>query len=123
MNYWEEVKRIQIKMRSGSIWTAEATEIIDKITEKRGFYFRLGGVSRAVPIEEIRNMLSEIKKKGGHDAEVAVMEEHYKDAGNFVNGDKLEEAEIAERKAELEQVVQQLEIEVDEYLRKHKSKE
>jgi hypothetical protein len=120
MNYWEEVKRIQIKMRSVSILTAEATAIIDGITAKHGYYFRVGGIYRAVPIEEIRHMISEIKKMGGHDAEATAMEEAYKDAGNFVNGDKLEEAEIAEKKTELEQVVRQLVIEVDEYLRTYK---
>ena len=123
MNYWEEVKRIQVKMRSASIWTAEASEIIDRITEKHGYYFRVNSIFRAVPIEEIRQMIAEAKKSGGNEAEIAAVEEVYKDAGSFVIGDKLEEAEVTERQAELEKIVRRLEVEVDEYLQAHKTKE
>jgi hypothetical protein len=68
-------------------------------------------------------MITEIKKIGGGDAEVAALEYLNRDAGSFVSGDKLEEAEIAAKQTELEQVVRQLEIEVDEYIQAHKSKD
>jgi hypothetical protein len=43
MNYWDEVKRIQIKLKSAlSIPTGPATAIIDGITSKYGYLFLVG---------------------------------------------------------------------------------
>ncbi|GHV19471.1 hypothetical protein FACS189494_01160 [Spirochaetia bacterium] len=79
--------------------TDNATEVIDGITEKYGYYFRIDNkIYRAVPIEEIRQTLSKLKEKGGHDLEVAAFEKMYKDAGDFVHADRLEESEITEKK-------------------------
>jgi hypothetical protein len=120
MNYWDEVKRIRNAVRADSGWSIsleQASKIIDGITEKYGYYFRVDSIFRAVPIAEIEGMIAGLKKRGGNKAlYAAAMEEVYKDAGSFVNGDKLEGAEITARKTELEQVIRQLEIEVDEYL-------
>jgi hypothetical protein len=63
MSYWDEVKRIQVSMRTVSIYTEEATKIIDGITAKQGYLFRVDSIYNAVPIAEIRQLLSEIKKK------------------------------------------------------------
>jgi hypothetical protein len=122
MNYWEEVERIERKLKRVLYSTGAAFEVIDKITEKYGYYFRIGNnIYRAVPIEEIRQTLSELKERGGHDLEVAAFEKMYKDAGAFVHADRLEESEITRKKAELEQVIHHLEIEADEYLQTHKT--
>jgi hypothetical protein len=124
MNYWDEVERIRNAIRADSGWSLsleQVYKIIDGITERNGYYFRMDSIFRAVPIAEIQHMISEMKKRGGDAARHAeAMEEYYKDAGSFVNGEKLEEAEITARKTELEQIVRRLEIEAGEYLRGHK---
>jgi len=119
MSYWDEVKRIQVSMRSASIYTEEATEIIDGITGKHGYIFSINSIYNAVPIEEIRRIISEAKKRGGNDAAMAAeMEEAYKDTGSFVVGEELTETEITENKTALDNVIRQLETEVSEYLKK-----
>jgi hypothetical protein len=121
MNYWDEVKRIRNVVRADSGWSIsleQASKIVDGITEKYGYYFHIDSIFRAVPIAEIEGMIAGLKKRGGNKALYAsAIEEVYKDAGSFVNGDKLAEAEITARRNELEQVVRQLEREVKEYLR------
>jgi len=120
MNYWNEVKRIQVSMRSASIYTEEATKIIDEITGKHGYFFTVGGIYKAVPIEEINRIISDAKSRGGGDAVMAEeMEEAYKDEGPFVVGEELTEAEITESKAALDNVIRQLEVEVSEILKNH----
>jgi len=119
MNYWDEVKRIQVSMRGASIYTEEATKIIDGITGKHGYFFTVNAIYKAVPMEEINRIISEAKKRGGDDAVMAVeMEEAYKDEGPFVVGEELAEAEIIENKAALDNVIRQIEAEVSEYLKK-----
>jgi len=49
MSYWDEVKRIQVSMRSASIYTEEATKIIDGITEKLGYFFTVGRYLQSRP--------------------------------------------------------------------------
>ena len=123
MSYWDEVKRIQVSMRSASIYTNEASDIIDGITGKHGYLFTIDKIYNAVPIEEIRKMISEAKKRGGHDAALAVeMEAAYAGAGPFVPGEELTKAEINDKKDELDNVIRQLEAEVNECIRKHKEK-
>ncbi|MDR3171822.1 MAG: hypothetical protein LBU17_09380 [Treponema sp.] len=118
MNYWDEVKRIRVSMRSASIYTSEATEIINGITGKYGYLFTVNHIYQAVPIEEIRRMISEIKKGGGAAAaQAAAMEEAYQDAGRFVVGEELTETEIAGSKTKLDSVIRQLELEVSEYIK------
>jgi hypothetical protein len=120
MSYWDEVKRIQVSMRSASIYTKEATEIINGITGKYGYLFTIGAIYKAVPIEEIKRIISEAKKRGGNDAaQAAALEEAYKDAGPFVVGEALTETEITSSKTILDNVIRQLEIEVSEYIRQH----
>jgi len=68
MSYWDEVKRIQVSMRSASIYTNEASDIIDGITGKYGYLFTIDNIYNAVPIAEIRRMISAAKKRGGTDA-------------------------------------------------------
>jgi hypothetical protein len=117
MSYWDEVKRIQVSMRSASIYTEEATKIIDGITAKLGFRFTMDSIYKAIPIEEIQQMISEIKKRGGDAAAQAEeLEKAYKDAGPFVAGEKLTETEINDSKTKLDGVIRQLEIEVSEYV-------
>jgi hypothetical protein len=97
MNYWTEVKRIQVSMRSVSIYTAEATKIINGITGKYGYFFTIDSIYKAVPIEEIKRMISGMKEKGGTVAALAAgLEEFYKDEGPFVCGEELTEAEISD---------------------------
>jgi predicted nucleotidyltransferase len=69
-------------MRSASIYTGEAIRITDGITGKIGHFFTIDSIYNAVPIAEIRNPLSEIKKRGGNDSVLAAaIEEFYNDAG------------------------------------------
>jgi hypothetical protein len=118
-DYWSEVKRIQVSMRAASIYTAEATGIINGITGKRGYLFTMDSIYRAIPIEEVRRMITAIKEKGVQYAEqAAALEEIYgSDTGPFVVGEKLTEAEIAEEKTRLDETISQLEAEVSERVR------
>ena len=118
MNYWNEVKRIQVSMRSASIYTEEATKIIDGITGKLGYIFSVTGIYKAVPIEEINRIISAAKERGGDDAIMAAeMEAMYKDEGPFVVGEELTEAEIIDSKPTLDNVIRQLEVEVSKCLK------
>ncbi|MDR2484740.1 MAG: hypothetical protein LBD55_05045 [Treponema sp.] len=113
MNYWDEVKRIQVSMRSASIYTQEATEIINGITGKLGYLFTVNSIYKAVPIEEIRRMIITLKEKGGQHAEMAAQMEavyqKYPD-GSFIPGEKMTEAEIADSKDTLETLIHQLRL-------------
>ena len=121
MSYWDEVKRIQVSMRSSSIYTNEASDIIDGITGKYGYLFTVDNIYNAVPIEEIRKMISAAKKRGGSDAALAAeMEAAYANAGPFAVGEELTEAEIIDKKDELDNVIRQLEAEVEEYVKKRR---
>jgi hypothetical protein len=107
-------------MRAASIYTAEATDIIDEITGKRGYLFRIDTVFRAVPLEEIKREIAAAKERGGHDAEqMAEIEEFYNNqAEPFMPAGKLTEAEIASEKAELDETIRQLEAEVAELIKR-----
>jgi uncharacterized coiled-coil protein SlyX len=112
-DYWNEVKRIQVSMRAASIYTAEATRIINGITGKYGYLFGVDSIYRATPIEEINRMLAEMKNKGSQYAEqAAIIEECYKNSGPFTAGEKLTQVEITAEKAKLDETIQRLEIEV-----------
>jgi len=120
MSYWDEVKRIQVSMRSASIYTEEASKIIDEITGRNGYFFTITNIYEAVPIERINKTISEAKARGRDDALMAAeMEKAYKDEGPFVVGEELSEDDIIERKAELDDVIRKLEAEVSEYIKKH----
>jgi len=121
MSYWDEVKRIQVSMRSASIYTNEASDIIDSITGKYGYLFTIDNIYNAVPIEEIKNMILTAKAKGGQNAAIATeMEAAYANAGPFVHGEELTEAEIIDKKDDLDKVIKLLEAEVNEYVKERR---
>ncbi|MDR0663798.1 MAG: hypothetical protein LBF80_06975 [Spirochaetaceae bacterium] len=124
MNYWDEVKRIQIKLKSALvIGTAEATGIIEGITGKLGYFFYVdGSVWHSDSRENIFRMIVGIEKKGGHEAEVAMLKDIYKDAKEYVAAEQLTAGEIADNAVAIEQVVRQLDVETDAYIKAHKAK-
>jgi len=66
MNYWNEVKRIQNKLKTALvIGTAQATDIIDGITGKLGYFFRVDNdIYHAVKRDDVLKMIAELEKKG-----------------------------------------------------------
>jgi len=61
MNYWDEIKRIQVSMRSASIPTNEASDIINEITKRYGYLFTVDNIYNVAPIEEIRSIILRLK--------------------------------------------------------------
>ncbi|MDR1948182.1 MAG: hypothetical protein LBQ38_02210 [Spirochaetaceae bacterium] len=118
MNYWDEVKRIQIKLKTAlCIPTNQATDIIGDITGKLGYIFTVNHIYHSVLRDNVLARLAEAKKRGEQPEMIAQLEDYYRNEKEYVVAEELEDAEIAECASELDQVVRQLETEVDEYIR------
>jgi uncharacterized protein (DUF2164 family) len=115
MDYWNEVKRIQIKLKSAlGIGTEEATGIIESITGKLGYFFYVGNkIRHADSRDNVFRMIAEIEKSGKEPETVAALKAHYKDAKEYIVAEELTDAETAQSASKLEQVIRQLETEVD----------
>jgi hypothetical protein len=118
MDYWNEVKRIQIKLKSAlNTGTQQATEIIDGITGKLGYFFNLNNVIyHSDSRDRILSALAETEKKGEQPELVKERKEHYQTQNEYVAAEELTDDEMVQKASILEQVVRQLEAEVDEYI-------
>jgi hypothetical protein len=118
MNYWNEVKRIQNKLKFAlCIPTNQAIDIIDDITAKLGYFFKIDHIYHSDLWDNVLARLAEVKKRGEQLEMIAQLEDYYRNEKKYVVAEELEDAEIAERATELDQVVRQLETGVDEYIR------
>ena len=119
MDYWNEVKRIQIKLRSALVTgTQEATEIIEGITGKLGYFFTAGNaIYNSDSRDKVLSALAEAEKKGEQPELIKELKKHYENAKEYIVAEKLTDEEKNEKASKLEQVVRQLEAEVDEYIK------
>ena len=119
MDYWNEVKRIQIKLKSTlSIGTSEASDIIDNITGKLGYIFCIGNsIYHSDSRDRVLSTLAEAKKKGEPPEMIEELIKHYENKNEYVTAEELTDDEKIKNASTLEQTVRQLETEVDEYIK------
>jgi uncharacterized protein (DUF2164 family) len=121
MNYWDEVKRIQIELKQAlHINTMEATAIIDGITGKLGYLFTMSYIHHADKRDDMLRTVAELEKKGEQLELIKVLKDFYDNQKTeYLAGGELTEDEIVQNASTLEQVISQLEKEVKEYITKH----